>query len=148
MEGLSLLTLLKSNKYTDDSLMGLGALKGSPCAIREVTRENNGTKVIFEWETNTGVYRKSEIFIRDGNHVSSASVNDKNELILTMSDNTIINAGTITINEGSVILDTFYTKQEIDEKFSNLNSELNILIPKKIDEKFKPIAFNEIDGLF
>ena len=41
MEGLSLLTLLKSNKYTDDSLMGLGALKGSPCAIREVTRENN-----------------------------------------------------------------------------------------------------------
>lgn len=148
MEGLSLLTLLKSNKYTDDSLMGLGAVKGSPCAIREVIRENNGTRVIFEWETNAGIYRKSEIFVKDGNHIVSASVNDKNELILTMSDNKIINAGTITVNEGNVILDTFYTKKEIDEKFSNLNNELNISIPQTIDEKFNPITLNDIDSLF
>ena len=38
--GLSLLTLAMSQKYTNDSLAGVGAIKGSPCTIKEIVKEN------------------------------------------------------------------------------------------------------------
>ena len=38
--GLSLQTLALSKKYTKDSLIGMGALKGAACTVTDITKEN------------------------------------------------------------------------------------------------------------
>ena len=38
--GLSAVTYALSKKYTDDSLIGIGALKGAPCKIKSIVKEH------------------------------------------------------------------------------------------------------------
>ena len=58
--------LSQAKKYTDKSLQGLGSIKGSPCTIKSVTEENNGTEIIFEWENQKGISETSTIFVENG----------------------------------------------------------------------------------
>lgn len=95
MEGLSLLTLLQSTNYTDESVSGVnGALAGSPCRIVEIRKEGSVNRVIFEWKSLEGLIRTSEMIVKDGVSISSAIVNN-NELILTLTNGTTIKCGKI-----------------------------------------------------
>lgn len=58
--------LSQAKKYTDKSLQGLGSIKGSPCTIKSVTEVNNGTEIIFEWESQKGISETSTIFVENG----------------------------------------------------------------------------------
>lgn len=58
--------LSQAKKYTDKSLQGLGGIKGSPCTIKSVTEVNNGTEIIFEWESQKGISETSTIFVENG----------------------------------------------------------------------------------
>ena len=58
--------LKQAKKYTEDSLNGVGALKGAPCTIKSVTEVNNGTEIIFEWESQKGISETSTIFVENG----------------------------------------------------------------------------------
>ena len=45
---LSIQTLALAKKYTDDSLVGLGALKGASCTIQDIVKENGMNKITLE----------------------------------------------------------------------------------------------------
>ena len=50
--GLSAVTYALSKKYTEDSLIGIGALKGAPCKIKSIIKENGENIITFEWLDN------------------------------------------------------------------------------------------------
>ena len=56
-----------SRKYTQDSLAGVGALKGAPCRISQITDNPDGTHTItFLWVDDNGVSHTSVLTVKDG----------------------------------------------------------------------------------
>lgn len=90
--------LNQAKKYTDKSLQGLGSIKGAPCTIKSVTEVNNGTEIIFEWESQNGISETSTIFVENGVSITDININVDNHLICTLADSTIIDAGELKAN--------------------------------------------------
>ena len=55
-----------SRKYVDDSLVGVGALKGAPCEIKSITPTSTGNIVTFKWVDDNNVEHTSTLFVESG----------------------------------------------------------------------------------
>ena len=64
--GISVTTLALAKKYTKDSLIGLGAIKGAPCTITNVIENPNEILVTFGWEDVNGGSKSTTITIPTG----------------------------------------------------------------------------------
>ena len=73
--GLNILTLGSSKTYTDESLLGLGSLKGAPCTIKSITEVDGGQKVTFEWTGTSGTKQTSEMTVKNGVSIPSLDEN-------------------------------------------------------------------------
>ena len=64
MNGLTAYAL--SKKYTEQSLDGVGALKGAPCTIKSTAETDEGTIIVFEWIGTSGTTETKSIIIKNG----------------------------------------------------------------------------------
>lgn len=64
--GLSAVTYALSKKYTDETAIQFGGLKGAPCKVKSVVKENGQNIVTLQWTNDDGDERESKIFIDDG----------------------------------------------------------------------------------
>ena len=55
-----------AKKYADDTLKGLGAIKGSPCTIKSITEGEDGATIVFAWTGSDGVEQTETAFVRRG----------------------------------------------------------------------------------
>ena len=91
-----------SKSYTDKSLDGMGALKGAPCQIQDITNISGGKLVTFLWVDNNGTPQTSTMTVMDGEEgkgIASAVITDSH-LIITYTDGTSVDAGTIDFGTG------------------------------------------------
>lgn len=177
--GISVQTLVLARKYTKDSILGLGALEGAPCTIKSITKANGINTVTFEWTGEDRVTKNtSEMLVADGSTITKVEVNENNELIVTLSDNSTQNAGVIktvkgdkgdpgfspTIVENAGNTDTVYkldiTTEEGSFTTPNLSSggidmsdyytkeETDSALEEKIEEEVGTASDADIDSLF
>ena len=90
--------LKQAKKYTDESLNGIGALKGASCTIKSTQAVTGGTQIVFEWTYNSGNAQTSSIFVENGTTITSVAINDAGHLICSTSDGNDIDAGEIKTN--------------------------------------------------
>ena len=64
--GLSAVTYALSKKYTDNSLIGIGALKGAPCKVKSVVKENGQNIITLSWKDDLGVDHDTKVYVNDG----------------------------------------------------------------------------------
>ena len=64
--GLSAVTYAVSKKYTDETAIQFGGLKGAPCKVKSVKKENGQNIVTLEWKNDDGDTRESKVYINDG----------------------------------------------------------------------------------
>lgn len=114
--GISYETLAASRKYTDDSLVGVGALAGKPCQIQSITPITGGNRVTFLWVDDNSDSHTSTMDVmngaqgdpgdpgdpgapgspgQDGVGIKSLAINSSNHLIVTLTDNNTVDAGEI-----------------------------------------------------
>ena len=55
-----------SKKYTEDSLIGVGALKGAPCKIKSIVKQNGQNIITFGWTDDLGDEHESVLYVDDG----------------------------------------------------------------------------------
>lgn len=55
-----------SKKYTDETAIQFGGLKGASCTIKSINHQNGRNIVIFEWKNDQGDTRESEMIVNDG----------------------------------------------------------------------------------
>lgn len=55
-----------SKKYTDETAIQFGGLKGAPCTIKSVKHQNGRNIVTFEWKNDAGDTRESQMIVYDG----------------------------------------------------------------------------------
>ena len=59
-------TLALAKQYTNNSLTGTGALKGSPCEIQSITPTDDGNIVVFSWTNSKGIVQTSKMTVKNG----------------------------------------------------------------------------------
>lgn len=60
-------SLAVSKKFTEDSLDGIGALKGAPCEILSIENNDDGTHTItYQWTSNSGKTLQDTMTVKDG----------------------------------------------------------------------------------
>lgn len=64
MDGIIAYALAK--KYVEESLIGVGAIKGAPCTIKEITPTSDGNKITFEWTDTLGAKHTSSLEVENG----------------------------------------------------------------------------------
>lgn len=55
-----------SKRYTEESLIGVGALKGASCQIKSMVKKDGVNTVTFLWVDNNGDSYESQMLVSDG----------------------------------------------------------------------------------
>ena len=55
-----------SKKYTNETAIQFGAVKGAPCKIKSVVKQNGQNIITFEWKNDAGDVRESTLTVDDG----------------------------------------------------------------------------------
>lgn len=119
-------TLAIAKKYTDDTILGGGGIKGKNCTIYGIQDILGGKRVTFQWTLDDGTLRQQTMDVMNGADgqngvdgakgdkgakglgIKSAIVDTNNHLIITYDDNSTEDAGEInlsTISDKLEILD-------------------------------------------
>lgn len=63
---IDIVTLAVSKKYTDNTIIGLGGLKGAPAIVKDIVHQNGVNIVTFEWTGIDGTKQTREMTVYDG----------------------------------------------------------------------------------
>ena len=55
-----------AKKYTDETAIQFGGLKGAPCTVKSVVHQNGRNIVTFEWKNDAGDTRETTMTVLDG----------------------------------------------------------------------------------
>lgn len=119
MANIDVIAMLLSNTFTEESLDGVGALKGVPCQIKSKTPIEGGTRITFRWESNSGKEYTTTLDVMNGERgkdgaqgkdgeagrgIASVKAKEVKEgeyhLIITYDDGTTEDAGKIVVSGG------------------------------------------------
>jgi len=64
--GLSAVTYVLAKKYTDETAAQFGGLKGAPCQVKSVVKENGQNIITLQWVNDEGETRETKVYINDG----------------------------------------------------------------------------------
>lgn len=123
-------TLALAKKYTKDTVIGLGAIKGANCTVSNASTTTGGTNVTFRWEGTDGTIQTITIFVKDGVSITNASIDANNHLILTLSDGNTIDAGEIPMIDNAE--DITYSNAEMPS-IDNVKDALDYLKENQIE---------------
>jgi len=122
---MDVITLALAKKYTEETVIGLGAIKGKNCNISKIEKADGVTEVTFMWTADDGTVKTQKALINDGKEgvgLKGVEIDANNHLILTFTDDTTHDAGempnsskleedlTATIEIGSVKSGKKYVK--------------------------------------
>lgn len=109
--GISATTYVLSKKYTEETAIGLGAVKGAPAEVKNTIKSNGITYVTLEWTASDGTKKTQTLEVADGATPE-----------LDPLDNTWIIAGVDTNVKAEATLDDI-----------ELSTELGNILEKKAD---------------
>lgn len=112
---MDIVTYALSKKYTQKSLAGLGALKGSNCVITKTEVTDKGTEITFEWKSYNDVKETTTILVKNGEQGNGIV---KVEKIKTVD---LVDTYRMTFTDGS----TF--DYEVANGDSSLGGKINII---------------------
>ena len=96
MDGI--VALLLSKKFTKDTVIGMGAIKGAACQVQSINKVGKTTTITLKWEDNVGGVHTQAFDIEDGLDgvsVVGATIDTNGHLILTLSDTNTIDCGKV-----------------------------------------------------
>ena len=127
---MDIITYILSKKYTNDSLDGIGAVKGAPCRISKIEPIEGGNKITFAWTSNSGVESTSTLIVKDGEQGNGIA---KVEKIKTVD---LVDTYRMTFDDGS----TF--EYEVANGDSSLGGKINII---KVNGVELPVVDKTVD---
>ena len=95
--------------YTKNSLQGVGAIAGKPCQIQNIESITGGSRVTFLWVDNSDIEHTNTMDVMNGANgqdgvngvgIASAVINENSHLIITYTDGTTTDAGTVDFGDG------------------------------------------------
>ena len=63
---MDVISYIMSRKYVDDTVIGLGFLKGANATIKSIVHQDGVNIVTFEWTATDGTVQTQEMIVKDG----------------------------------------------------------------------------------
>lgn len=159
-----------ANQYTDDTVIGGGAIKGKNCTIESIEPISGGQRVTFKWTLDDGTEQTTTMDVmngvdgQDGKGIKSVAVNEESHLIITYTDDTTYDAGAIEVHSavdsvngktGEVTLDAsdvgaLPDNTSIPSKTSDLANDSNFVADANYvhtDNNYDATAKDIVDGV-
>lgn len=96
-------TYAAAKKYTADSLIGLGALKGANCTVSKIEELNDGASVTFMWTATDGTTQRSTMKVSNGVSIVGVTMNSDNTISCTLSDGSVVkSSGAIKVEPNKI----------------------------------------------
>lgn len=83
---LDILALKSSKKYTDETVVGGGAIKGKNCTIEDIVKVDGINTVTFKWTLDDGTEKTADMEVADGLSITNLEVDKNGKLVATLSD--------------------------------------------------------------
>lgn len=96
MDGI--IAYILSKKYTNNTVIGMGAIKGAACQVQSINKVGKTTTVTLKWEDNVGGVHTQAFDVEDGLDgvsVQNATIKPNGHLELTLSNGTVIDCGKV-----------------------------------------------------
>lgn len=74
--GLSVTAYALAKKYTDETAAQFGGLKGAPCKVKSIVKQNGQSIITFEQKNDEGETRESQAFVNDGTPIYEQTSGD------------------------------------------------------------------------
>ncbi len=102
---VSLKTLALAKSFTAKTVIGLGAIKGAPCVLKNVEDAPGGKNFTYEWTATDGTTKQTRtVFFPNGIGIKDAYIDASENLILVRDDDTEIVVGTLPSGyDGAVV---------------------------------------------
>lgn len=104
-----------SKAYTDMTAQQFGAVKGSPCTVAGTSTDADGNTIIkLQWKNDTGAVKTTDVRIskgEDGSSIKTIEIDEDNHLIVTLTDDSVIDAG--SLGSGGVLSEDLIATTEI-----------------------------------
>lgn len=142
-----------------DGARGEKGENGKNAKVAKIEPIVGGSRITFSYYDDTNVEQTSNVEIMngsDGAFVTSARIEDGNELILILSNGDEISAGAISISSEDLNLDGYYTSVQIDELLANqqtviyeyIDTTVDTKVTIKFDETVDTASEEDINSLF
>lgn len=104
-------TFALAKKYTDESLLGGGAVAGKNCIIEDITDITGGQRITFKYTLDDGTVKTRTMDVMNGvdgekgetgatgKGIKAVAVDANNHLIVTYTDDTTTDAGEIDVTD-------------------------------------------------
>lgn len=124
---MDIVALALAKKYTEETVIGLGALKGAPCTIRSIEESPGGFSVIFEWTANDGITKQTKtVYVEKGVSITDVDIDENGYLVCTLSnEKKIISVHSLPSKGGSSVLE-----KDIISNVSVGNTNAGTKLPK------------------
>ena len=128
---IDLITLAIAKKYTSDTAIGLGAVKGAPCTISKTEQVQGGNQITFKWTGDDGSTNTRKITVYDGISVVGGEIGVNKHLYIILSNGNRIDCGELPLVDSAE--DVSYTNVSLSE-VDNVKEALDSLIENSIDD--------------
>lgn len=96
---MDVITLAMAKKYTNDTAIQFGGLKGAPCKIQSIVEGDGYNTVTFEYKNDEGATQTRTMRVINGTDapvISDISIDANNHLTITLDDGTTYDCGRIS----------------------------------------------------
>lgn len=93
-------TYAAARTYTNQVLVGGGAIKGKNATIDGITDIPGGHRVTFKWTLDNGTVQTNYMDVKDGSKIVSITADSQNRIVVTMEDGTSYTTATVPTVKG------------------------------------------------
>lgn len=86
-----------SQGYTDESIIGLGAIKGRNCEVEDIEKDDKENVVTFKWTAEDGTTKRRQMRVKDGENVDVSQ--ETGNAIVEKEDGLFVPQGNVEISE-------------------------------------------------
>lgn len=122
-----------SKKYTNDTAIALGAVKGAPCTIKSIEPIDGGNKITFEWTGTDGTTQTSILEVFDGKNTTTdlSEYAKKDELHFHANKTDVLDKLSVGLNghllfDGQEIIGDV-TKVYVDDAIKSVTTQFKTL---------------------
>ena len=128
---MDILSYALSKKFTEDTAIGLGAVKGAPCTISSIQDNGDSTTLTFKWTGDDGTVQSSTMTVKNGVSIIDVSIDETtNILTCTFSDGTTQEAGKVNVTTTANKIEYTTTK---DASITNVKGALDKAMDINVD---------------
>lgn len=143
---MDVISYVMSRKYTDDTVIGLGGIKGANCTIQSAVHQNGKTVITFQWKANDDTTQTTQIEVLDGTPIYTWTSGETYEVGSIVIYDSTFYICTVTNSDVTFNPSKWNPIGSADSNFGIVDD--STLLPSGLSDTDRKLYFSIDDGFF